>query len=146
VKVRILNLVLALVIGTGICSGVSPAASAKTSPHTGVDTGKPEVAAEIDPAQEALMVATARASQQAINAIPLSRGNGPRILPFLAQDGSFIAVEKPILAFQIMPSSDLFGNVTVVPLEKHGRMILPFVDAEGKEIAIEGRSGKSQPR
>lgn len=96
--------------------------------------------AEIDPA-------TADAYRQAVAAIPLVRGgNGPRILPFLAQDGSFIAIEKPILAFQIMPSSDLFGNVTVIPLEKNGRMILPFPDPDGKEIAIERRSEKSQPR
>ena len=147
-KTRTLNLALAALLGVGgICAGASPAASAKNASQADVETGKIEAAAAVDdPAQEALMAATARAYQQAILAIPLSRGNGPRILPFLAQDGSFIAIEKPILAFQIMPSSDVFGNVTVVPLEKKGRMILPFVDMEGKEMPIEGRSEKSQPR
>jgi hypothetical protein len=101
-------------------------------------------AVEPEASQATAIAASAEANQRAILAIPLSPGNGARILPFVNEEGALIAIDAPILAFQVMPSSDVFGNVRIVPLEKGGRMILPFPDGNGNELRIE--RGSEVPR
>ena len=94
----------------------------------------------VDPAEVA---ATYETVSRALYAIPLVRvTSGARILPFIGPEGQAIAIEKPLLAFQILPFPDSRGNW--IPILKTGPAILPFVDASGEPIPI-GKARHIEP-
>ncbi len=75
---------------------------------------------------------------KALSAIPLVRtATGPRFLPFIDQQGAPVAIERPLLAFQILPFLDSCGNF--IPIVKDGPAILPFVNQSGESIPIQSR-------
>lgn len=129
-KTRITRISLALALAA---SGM---ARAQESP---VNKPAPEPIA-VDQAEAA---ATSEAVSRALFAIPLVRvSEGARILPFPGPEGQAIAIEKPLLAFQILPFLDSRGNF--IPILKNGPAILPFVDMSGELIPI-GKVQRTEP-
>ncbi len=78
--------------------------------------------------------AAPEAAARGIQAIPLFRARGARILPFPDADGNPIAIGQPLLSFQILPFPDSRGNL--VPILRDGPRILPFVDPAGEPVPI----------
>ncbi|MEO8431534.1 MAG: hypothetical protein ABI592_08495 [Acidobacteriota bacterium] len=97
------------------------------------DRAKPAVqAVAADPAE---LAASAEMSARAVDAIPLFRtSGGVRILPFIDPEGAPVEIEKPLLAFQILPFPDERGRL--IPILRDGIHILPFVDESGEPIPI----------